>query len=70
MCPSARQIEKNLCGLLMRSETGHPMIVQDSNYRVVGIVGDGELYRALLGKNLSAPAPFADEPSTLKTGTD
>ncbi|WP_411385028.1 choline ABC transporter ATP-binding protein [Pseudomonas sp. MPB03] len=41
--------------LQIRYETGHPLIVQDEAGAVLGIVGDGELYRALLGHNLSHP---------------
>ncbi|WP_460318017.1 choline ABC transporter ATP-binding protein [Pseudomonas ogarae] len=43
--------------LQIRYETGHPLIVQDEAGTVLGILGDGELYRALLGHNLSQPAP-------------
>ncbi|WLH10775.1 choline ABC transporter ATP-binding protein [Pseudomonas hefeiensis] len=42
--------------LQIRYETGHPLIVQDEAGTVLGILGDGELYRALLGHNLSHPA--------------
>ncbi|MCQ6255389.1 choline ABC transporter ATP-binding protein [Pseudomonas sp. Q11] len=42
--------------LKIRYETGHPLIVQDEAGTVLGILGDGELYRALLGHNLSQPA--------------
>ncbi|MBC3387829.1 choline ABC transporter ATP-binding protein [Pseudomonas sp. SWRI179] len=45
--------------LQIRYETGHPLIVQDEAGTVLGIVGDGELYRALLGHNLSHPG-FAE----------
>ncbi|MCX9150199.1 choline ABC transporter ATP-binding protein [Pseudomonas sp. TB1-B1] len=41
--------------LQIRYETGHPLIVQDEAGTVLGILGDGELYRALLGHNLSHP---------------
>ena len=43
--------------LQIRYETGHPLIVQDEAGTVLGILGDGELYRALLGHNLSRPVP-------------
>ncbi|MEH6349463.1 choline ABC transporter ATP-binding protein [Pseudomonas sp. 3JA] len=43
--------------LQIRYETGHPLIVQDEAGTVLGVLGDGELYRALLGHNLSQPAP-------------
>ncbi|MDQ0654420.1 choline ABC transporter ATP-binding protein [Pseudomonas cedrina] len=43
--------------LQIRYETGHSLIVRDETGTVLGIVGDGELYRALLGHNLSAPLP-------------
>ncbi|WP_431494531.1 choline ABC transporter ATP-binding protein [Pseudomonas brassicacearum] len=43
--------------LQIRYETGHPLIVQDEAGTVLGILGDGELYRALLGHNLSQPPP-------------
>ncbi|MCD9113610.1 choline ABC transporter ATP-binding protein [Pseudomonas bijieensis] len=42
--------------LQIRYETGHPLIVQEEAGTVLGILGDGELYRALLGHNLSHPA--------------
>ncbi|WP_434571001.1 choline ABC transporter ATP-binding protein [Pseudomonas sp. Z3-6] len=45
--------------LQIRYETGHPLIVQEQAGTVLGIVGDGELYRALLGHNLSRPVPSA-----------
>ncbi|MGX1174305.1 choline ABC transporter ATP-binding protein [Pseudomonas sp. R151218B TE3479] len=41
--------------LQIRYETGHPLIVRDETGTVLGILGDGELYRALLGHNLSHP---------------
>ncbi|TCV62104.1 choline ABC transporter ATP-binding protein [Pseudomonas fluorescens] len=41
--------------LQIRYETGHPLIVRDETSTVLGILGDGELYRALLGHNLSHP---------------
>jgi glycine betaine/proline transport system ATP-binding protein len=41
--------------LQIRYETGHPLIVQNEAGTLLGIVGDGELYRALLGHNLSHP---------------
>ncbi|NUT80242.1 choline ABC transporter ATP-binding protein [Pseudomonas brassicacearum] len=41
--------------LQIRYETGHSLIVQDEAGTVLGILGDGELYRALLGHNLSHP---------------
>ena len=41
--------------LQIRYETGHPLIVRDEADTVLGILGDGELYRALLGHNLSHP---------------
>ncbi|WP_413795220.1 MULTISPECIES: choline ABC transporter ATP-binding protein [unclassified Pseudomonas] len=43
--------------LQIRYETGHPLIVQDQAGTVLGILGDGELYRALLGHNMSQPVP-------------
>jgi glycine betaine/proline transport system ATP-binding protein len=43
--------------LNIRYETGHSLIVQDSDKGIVGVLGDAELYRALLGKNLAPPAP-------------
>jgi len=43
--------------LQIRYETGHPLIVQDEANTVLGVLGDGELYRALLGHNLSHPVP-------------
>ncbi|MBC3375030.1 choline ABC transporter ATP-binding protein [Pseudomonas sp. SWRI92] len=43
--------------LQIRYETGHPLIVRDEAGTVLGILGDGELYRALLGHNLSHPVP-------------
>ncbi|WP_414924276.1 ATP-binding cassette domain-containing protein [Pseudomonas sp. IT-P291] len=51
--------------LQIRYETGHPLIVQDEAGTVLGILGDGELYRALLGHNLSYPvlSEPAREPS-------
>ncbi|WP_420233439.1 ATP-binding cassette domain-containing protein [Pseudomonas sp. ABY48] len=42
--------------LQIRYETGPTLIVQDEAGTVLGIVGDGELYRAQLGHNLSHPA--------------
>ena len=36
--------------LQIRYQTGHKLVLQDNN-RVVGILGDSELYHALLGKN-------------------
>ena len=44
--------------LRIRYETGHPLIVQDEADTVLGVLGNGELYRALLGHDLSRPAPF------------
>ncbi|SFW23815.1 choline ABC transporter ATP-binding protein [Pseudomonas sp. NFACC04-2] len=41
--------------LQIRYETGHPLIVRNETSTVLGILGDGELYRALLGHNLSHP---------------
>jgi glycine betaine/proline transport system ATP-binding protein len=37
--------------LQIRYQTGNKLVLQDNN-RVVGILGDSELYHALLGKNL------------------
>lgn len=37
--------------LQIRYQTGHKLVLQDDN-RVVGVLGDTELYHALLGKNL------------------
>ncbi|MBO1536849.1 choline ABC transporter ATP-binding protein [Pseudomonas sp. OA65] len=45
--------------LQIRYETGHPLIVQDEAGTVLGILGDGELYRALLGHNLPRSVPSA-----------
>jgi glycine betaine/proline transport system ATP-binding protein len=44
--------------LQIRYETGHPLIVQDDSHAILGVLGDGELYRALLGHNVSPPVPF------------
>jgi choline ABC transporter, ATP-binding protein len=44
--------------LRIRYETGHPLIVQDEAGTVLGVLGNGELYRALLGHDLSRPVPF------------
>ena len=44
--------------LQIRYETGHPLIVQDESHVVLGVLGDGELYRALLGHNVSPPVPL------------
>jgi glycine betaine/proline transport system ATP-binding protein len=44
--------------LQIRYETGHPLIVQDESHAILGVLGDGELYRALLGHNVSPPVPF------------
>jgi len=41
--------------LRIRYETGHPLIVLDKDQTVVGVLGDTELYRALLGHDLSRP---------------
>ncbi len=38
--------------LQIRYQTGHKLVLQDSDKQVVGILGDTELYHALLGKNL------------------
>jgi len=38
--------------LQVRYQTGHKLVLQDSDKQVVGILGDTELYHALLGKNL------------------
>ncbi|AQY65713.1 choline ABC transporter ATP-binding protein [Pseudomonas veronii] len=43
--------------LQIRYETGYPLIVQDQANTVLGVLGDGELYRALLGHDLSNPLP-------------
>ena len=37
--------------LQIRYQTGHKLVLQEQN-RVVGVLGDSELYHALLGKNL------------------
>ena len=37
--------------LQIRYQTGHKLVLQDSDKQVVGILGDTELYHALLGKN-------------------
>ncbi|MNP75680.1 hypothetical protein D3C76_1727820 [compost metagenome] len=37
--------------LQIRYQTGHKLVLQDAN-RVVGVLGDSELYHALLGKNM------------------
>jgi glycine betaine/proline transport system ATP-binding protein len=53
--------------LSIRYETGHPLIVQDEESRVVGFLGDTELYQALLGKHLdNAAASHQATPSHLK----
>jgi len=51
--------------LQIRYETGNPLIVQDETHTVLGVLGDGELYRALLGHNVSHPVPSGSvkEPS-------
>ncbi|AIS19135.1 choline ABC transporter ATP-binding protein [Pseudomonas rhizosphaerae] len=38
--------------LQIRYQTGHKLVLHDSDKQVVGILGDTELYHALLGKNL------------------
>ena len=43
--------------LQIRYETGNPLIVQDKTQTILGVLGDGELYRALLGHNVSHPIP-------------
>jgi glycine betaine/proline transport system ATP-binding protein len=37
--------------LQIRYQTGNKLVLHDNNH-VVGILGDSELYHALLGKNL------------------
>jgi glycine betaine/proline transport system ATP-binding protein len=37
--------------LQIRYQTGNKLVLHDNN-KVVGILGDSELYHALLGKNL------------------
>ncbi|WP_323154662.1 choline ABC transporter ATP-binding protein [Pseudomonas alvandae] len=39
----------------IRYETGHPLLVVDDAQTVLGVLGDVELYRALLGHDLSHP---------------
>jgi glycine betaine/proline transport system ATP-binding protein len=39
----------------IRYETGHPLVVVDDALTVLGVLGDVELYRALLGHDLSRP---------------
>jgi glycine betaine/proline transport system ATP-binding protein len=39
----------------IRYETGHPLLVVDDAQTVLGVLGDVELYRALLGHDLSRP---------------
>jgi glycine betaine/proline transport system ATP-binding protein len=39
----------------IRYETGHPLLVVDDTQTVLGVLGDVELYRALLGHDLSRP---------------
>ncbi|MOA45861.1 hypothetical protein D3C78_1683040 [compost metagenome] len=38
--------------LQIRYQTGHKLVLQDEKSRVVGVLGDSELYHALLGKNM------------------
>ena len=45
--------------LQIRYHTGNKLVLQDDNSQVVGILGDSELYHALLGKNLGHSS---DEP--------
>ncbi len=47
--------------LQIRYETGHPLIVQDEAGVILGILGDSELYRALLGHKMSRPVPTEPE---------
>ena len=39
----------------IRYETGHPLLIVDDAQTVLGVLGDVELYRALLGHDLSHP---------------
>jgi len=39
----------------IRYETGHPLLIVDDTQTVLGVLGDVELYRALLGHDLSHP---------------
>ena len=39
----------------IRYETGHPLLIVDDAQTVLGVLGDVELYRALLGHDLSCP---------------
>jgi len=39
----------------IRYETGHPLLIVDDAQTVLGVLGDVELYRALLGHDLSRP---------------
>ncbi|MFL6533978.1 MAG: choline ABC transporter ATP-binding protein, partial [Pseudomonas sp.] len=39
----------------IRYETGHPLLIVDDTQTVLGVLGDVELYRALLGHDLSRP---------------
>ncbi|PAU52519.1 choline ABC transporter ATP-binding protein [Pseudomonas sp. PIC25] len=55
--------------LQIRYQTGHKLVLED-NGQVVGILGDSELYHALLGKNLekddnSAAKPVQVQPAEL-----
>lgn len=52
--------------LQVRYKTGHKLVLQQDG-RVVGVLGDSELYHALLGKNLekSEPAEPASAPTAL-----
>ncbi|MBD1597253.1 choline ABC transporter ATP-binding protein [Pseudomonas typographi] len=50
--------------LAIRYHTGHKLVLHDDN-RVVGILGDSELYHALLGKNIGQAAPDAPAESVV-----
>ncbi|MCW1246549.1 choline ABC transporter ATP-binding protein [Pseudomonas sp. SAICEU22] len=46
----------------IRYETGHPLLIVDDAQTVLGVLGDVELYRALLGHDLSRPTLSAPLP--------
>ncbi len=52
--------------LQIRYQTGHKLVLQNGK-RVVGILGDSELYHALLGKNLEKSEEPGGEAATLTT---
>ncbi|HLD66791.1 MAG TPA: choline ABC transporter ATP-binding protein, partial [Pseudomonas sp.] len=62
--PQPTQVDSRIAmrdALQVRYKTGHKLVLQHDG-RVVGILGDSELYHALLGKNLEK-----SEPSELKS---